>query len=82
MFLSGNLTAGHDMIITNVRHAGHIRDAVNSLQLVLTGIENCVDEDLLSIDLMDAYKSLGMVTGEEYRDDLADKIFSTFCMGK
>ncbi len=82
MFLSGNLTAGHDMIITNVRHAGHIRDAVNSLQLVLTEIENCVDEDLLSIDLMDAYKSLGMVTGEEYRDDLADKIFSTFCMGK
>ena len=82
MFLSGNLTAGHDMIITNVRHAGHIRDAVNSLQLVLTGIENCVDEDLLSIDLMDAYKSLGMVTGDEYRDDLADKIFSTFCMGK
>lgn len=82
MFLSGALVAGHDMIITNVRHAGHIRDAIRSLQLVLSGIENGVDEDLLSIDLMDAYKSLGMVTGEEYRDDLADKIFSTFCMGK
>ncbi len=82
MFLSGNLIAGHDMLITNVRHAGHIRDAVNSLELVLTGIKNGVDEDLLSIDLMDAYRSLGMVTGEEYRDDLADKIFSTFCMGK
>ena len=50
--------------------------------LVKSGIESGVDEDLLSIDLMDAYKSLGMVTGEEYRDDLADKIFSTFCMGK
>lgn len=82
MFLSGSLVAGHDMIITNVRHAGHIHDAIRSLQLVLSGIENGVDEDLLSIDLMDAYKSLGMVTGEEYRDDLADKIFSTFCMGK
>ena len=82
MFLSGSLTAGHDMILTNVRHAEHIRDAVASLELVKSGIENRVDEDLLSIDLMDAYKSLGMVTGEEYRDDLADKIFSTFCMGK
>ena len=82
MFLSGSLTAGHDLILTNVRHAEHIRDAVASLELVKSGIESGVDEDLLSIDLMDAYKSLGMVTGEEYRDDLADKIFSTFCMGK
>jgi len=82
MFLSGNLLAGHDVLITNVRHVEHIRNAISSLELVLTGIENGVDEDLLSIDLMDAYKSLGMVTGEEYRDDLADKIFSTFCMGK
>ena len=82
MFLSGTVTAGQDLILTNVRHAEHIRDAVASLELVKSGIENGVDEDLLSIDLMDAYKSLGMVTGEEYRDDLADKIFSTFCMGK
>ncbi|MBO4496827.1 MAG: tRNA uridine-5-carboxymethylaminomethyl(34) synthesis GTPase MnmE [Lachnospiraceae bacterium] len=82
MFLAGTLTAGHDMILTNVRHAGHIREAVDSLTLVKSGIESGVDEDLLSIDLMDAYKALGMVTGEEYRDDLADKIFSTFCMGK
>ncbi|MCR5432484.1 MAG: tRNA uridine-5-carboxymethylaminomethyl(34) synthesis GTPase MnmE [Lachnospiraceae bacterium] len=82
LFLSGNLEAGHDIILTNVRHAEHIRDAVKSLELVLSGIETGVDEDLLSIDLMDAYKSLGCVTGEEYRDDLADKIFSSFCMGK
>ena len=82
MFLSCTVTAGQDLILTNVRHAEHIRDAVASLELVKSGIENGVDEDLLSIDLMDAYKSLGMVTGEEYRDDLADKIFSTFCMGK
>ena len=82
MFLSGVLTAGQDMILTNVRHAEHIRDAVRSLELVKSGIESGVDEDLLSIDLMDAYKALGMVTGEEYRDDLADKIFSAFCMGK
>ncbi len=82
MFLSGNVASGQDIMITNVRHARHIGDAVDSLELVLSGIKDGVDEDLLSIDLMDAYKSLGMVTGEEYRDDLADKIFSTFCMGK
>ena len=82
MFLSGNLEAGHDIIITNVRHADLLKNAIGSLELVRSGIETGADEDLLSIDLMDAYRFLGEITGEEYRDDLADKIFSAFCMGK
>ncbi|MCR5829185.1 MAG: tRNA uridine-5-carboxymethylaminomethyl(34) synthesis GTPase MnmE [Lachnospiraceae bacterium] len=82
MFLAGSLESGHDILITNVRHAEHIREAINSLELVRSGIREGVQEDLLSIDLIDAYKALGMITGEEYRDDLADKIFSSFCMGK
>ena len=39
-------------------------------------------EDFFSIDLMDAYKHLGYIIGEEVEDDLVDKIFSEFCMGK
>ena len=39
-------------------------------------------EDFYTIDLMAAYASLGKITGEELEDDLADKIFSKFCMGK
>ena len=39
-------------------------------------------EDFFSIDLMDAYNHLGEITGETIDDDLANKIFSEFCMGK
>ncbi|MBQ4177207.1 MAG: hypothetical protein II640_07055, partial [Lachnospiraceae bacterium] len=35
-----------------------------------------------SIDLMDAYEALGEIIGQEVGDDLADEIFSRFCMGK
>jgi tRNA modification GTPase len=41
-----------------------------------------MSEDLYTIDLMDAYASLGRITGESVEDDLVDKIFSDFCMGK
>ena len=39
-------------------------------------------EDFLSIDLMASYAALGEIIGEEVSDDLVDKIFSEFCMGK
>ena len=39
-------------------------------------------EDFYSIDLMNAYTSLGLIIGEEVGDDLAQEIFSKFCMGK
>ena len=39
-------------------------------------------EDLLTVDLMNCYEALGKITGETLEDDLADEIFSKFCMGK
>ena len=37
-------------------------------------------EDLWSIDLTDAYASLGKILGEEVGDDVINEIFSKFCM--
>ena len=39
-------------------------------------------EDFYTIDLLDAYESLGLIIGESVEDDLVDKIFHEFCMGK
>ena len=36
----------------------------------------------LTIDMMNAYEKLGLIIGEEVEDDLADRIFEKFCMGK
>ena len=40
------------------------------------------NEDFFSIDLMNAYRSLGLIIGEEIEDDLVEEIFSKFCLGK
>ena len=39
-------------------------------------------EDLVSIDLKQAYDNLGEITGDSIEEDLLDKIFSQFCLGK
>ena len=82
MFFQGELSFNDEIYITNIRHKEAIKNAYDSMQLVEGSILDGMPEDLFSIDLMNAYKSLGIVIGEEIEDDLANEIFSKFCMGK
>ena len=82
MFFGGNLRINEQTMITNVRHREAVEDALQSIDLVFSSIEDGMPEDFFTVDLMDAYASLGKITGEEIGDDLADAIFSKFCMGK
>ncbi len=82
MFYQGNLTFNNEVIITNLRHKDALAQALESLRLVEESISNQMPEDFYSIDLMHAYEALGYLTGESVEDDLADEIFSRFCMGK
>ena len=82
MFYSGDIHFNDEVYITNVRHKAALKEAHSSLMLVLQGIEEGMPEDLYSIDLMNAYVSLGEIIGETVEDDLVNEIFSKFCMGK
>lgn len=82
MFFSGEVHSDDTLYITNSRQAACLSNAKTSLENVLASIENMMPEDFFSIDLMDAYNYLGEITGETIDDDLANKIFSEFCMGK
>ncbi len=82
MFFHGKISVNEQVYITNMRHKAAIDTALASLRLVQGSIEAGMPEDFLSIDLMDAYEALGRITGETVEDDLANEIFSKFCMGK
>ena len=82
MFLNGDVSFNDEVYITNIRHKAALTDAYKSLEKVLESIENQMPEDFFSIDLMDAYESLGSITGETIGEDLVNEIFSKFCMGK
>ena len=82
MFFNGEISFNEEIYITNVRHKTLLQEALDSLYMVKDGINQGMSEDFLTIDLMTAYEKLGMIIGEEVEDDLADRIFSKFCMGK
>ena len=81
MFFEGKLDFNDEVVITNVRHKAAFEDAFKSLGMVMKGIVDQVPEDLLTIDLMDAYERLGTIIGESVEDDLVNEIFGRFCMG-
>lgn len=82
MFFAGNLSFNDEIYITNIRHKTALQDAYQALERVNDSIDAGMPEDFYSIDLMDAYESLGSITGETIGEDLVNEIFSKFCMGK
>ena len=82
MFYSDKIDYNNQIYITRARHKAGLIAAIEGLDRVQDSIDQNMGEDFLTIDLMAAYAALGEIIGETLEDDLADKIFSDFCMGK
>lgn len=82
MFYHGNINFNDQIYITNSRHREALEQALASVRLVKQSIKNGLPEDFFSIDLQDAYESLGIITGETVEDDVVNRIFEKFCTGK
>ena len=82
LFLNGDIVPKQEIYITNFRHKRLLIQARQSLELVIKSIDEGLSEDFYTVDLTGAYSSLGEIIGEEIGDDLAEEIFSKFCMGK
>lgn len=82
MIFKETIDYNREIYITNLRQKQALLDTQDSLQRVSESIELGMPEDLYSIDLTDAYESLGKIIGETVEEDIIDKIFKDFCMGK
>ncbi|MGX5376987.1 tRNA uridine-5-carboxymethylaminomethyl(34) synthesis GTPase MnmE [Ligilactobacillus sp. LYQ135] len=82
MFATGIENSQNAVIINNARHVALLNKAADSLDAVLVGIENDMPVDLCQTDMRDAWEYLGEITGDSYKDELLDELFSKFCLGK
>ncbi len=71
-----------EIYITNVRQREALLKTKESLEKVEESIQIGMPEDMYAIDLTDAYESLGLIIGETVEEDIIEKIFKDFCMGK
>jgi tRNA modification GTPase len=69
-------------VVTNGRHAAALEAALAGLTRAATAVSERVSEELILEDLKRARADLGAITGEFDVEDLYDRVFSTFCIGK
>ncbi|MCV3325936.1 tRNA uridine-5-carboxymethylaminomethyl(34) synthesis GTPase MnmE [Pediococcus pentosaceus] len=83
MFFAGSIeNTSNNIMVTNARHIGLLKQADTALDAVLEGIETGMPVDLVQIDMTRTWDLLGEITGDSYQDELLDQLFSQFCLGK
>lgn len=70
------------VFVQNVRHLDLLQKAMAALQNALETIDNKMPYDCVIIDLQNAIGNLGEITGEQVTDEIINKIFAKFCVGK
>lgn len=82
-FMHGAAIDGREYVaVSRARHRDALLKARESLRSFVANLSAGVNMELLPIDLRDALNAVGEVTGETTVDDVLDRIFSSFCIGK
>ena len=82
-FTHGHAIDGREFVaVSKARHRDSLLKARQSLQSFVGNLQAGVNMELLPVDLRDALDAVGEVTGETTADDVLDRIFSSFCIGK
>jgi tRNA modification GTPase len=68
--------------ITSVRHEQLLRESAGSLDKAAAAAEASLPHEMLLLDLYAALRPIDAVTGATTADDILNRIFSTFCIGK
>lgn len=81
MFRLGEISADGNVTITNLRH----KQALASAKIHLEAAVNAVSHmplDLVAIDITNAVTALGEITGQTVSEEIVERIFARFCLGK
>lgn len=82
MFRNNEVDLNDGVIITNVRHKNQIHKAIESITRTTSRREQNLPIDLIAIDIKNILEELGEITGDNVSEDIIQKIFSKFCLGK
>jgi tRNA modification GTPase len=68
--------------ITNIRHEALLRESLSALENGHRAVEFGLPHEMLLLDFYAALRPIDAVTGATTADDILNRIFSTFCIGK
>ena len=79
------LTSGDDEPLSgliNERQRAALLQAEEALSQAAAWLELCFDAEILSVDLQTAWQALAEISGQAVADDIIERVFSRFCLGK
>lgn len=82
MFYGGEIEIESDTMITNIRHKDLLEKALENISQAITDIKYKVPIDCIEVDLKSCWENLGGISGDTIDEDILDKIFAEFCLGK
>ena len=82
MYDIGRLNAKEMNIVTNERHVRLLRKAEADLNEAITMMQNGDPMEVAELSAHYGYDALGAIIGEEVGDEVLDRVFSKFCLGK
>lgn len=68
--------------LSNARQIHLVKEALKSIKSAILDADKKIPVDMLEIHLRNAFDHLGILIGEKYEDELIDKLFKNFCLGK
>lgn len=82
LFNLNEIETGDFTYLSNARQISLIKEALKLCLEIKYQNEENTPVDLIQIDLQNLWEKLGEITGDAYKDELLDEIFSKFCLGK
>ncbi len=82
LLLKGELNAPGKILVSNLRHRDILQKARQFLRDFGVSLEAGLALDVADQDLRLAWEALGEICGTTFTEDLLDRIFSNFCLGK
>ncbi len=78
----GGMKVHEQAMVSNVRHVSALLKAKQAMSDAIKVAKEGMPYDFIEVDVKNIYTYLGEITGESLEEDLVNKIFSHFCLGK
>ena len=82
LVLDGRQDSSAEILLSNLRHKQALENARKGLEQALEASRANLSAEFISVDLGRALQALGEIVGETTSEDILNRIFSQFCIGK
>lgn len=79
---SASLSGDEGLVINERRHKEALLNCIDAIERFGAAVASAAPRECLAMELREGLDALGQITGETTPDELLDKIFNQFCIGK